>query len=247
MPSCYLFGEDMTYSWNEEKGRLYNENGAMITDDLNAFGWYPGGWANTVFDTSADEPKSPREDGKGTPGFAVEYKVDFETPLQAGEKFRFDLMVADCYGDPAARKQANFYYMSALRVDAGGVKSDVNTLDHFTLTDEIAYNGTEPIPDADLYSFGRGDARFPKAEAEDTKVLSKTERYSFTRTRTGTMPSATASQQGSTATGTKPTGTTTPAPAAGGCGGALATTVSVVTLAMVGVSGFYTFRKNKKK
>ena len=252
LPSCYLFGEDLTYSWNEEKGRLYNEEGAMITDDLNAFGWYPGGWANNVFDTNADEPKSPKEDGKGTPGYAVEYKIDFETELQPGEKIRFDLMVADCYGDPAARKQANFYYESALRKDAGGVKSDVHTLDHFTLTDEIAYNGTEPIPDGELYAFGRGDARYPKAEIEETKSLSKTERYSFTRIRTGTMPSATSSQEGGNTPGgntTKPTGTTatTGTQQSGGCGGAIATTVSVVTLAMVGVSGFYTFRKNNKK
>ncbi len=253
-PSCYLFGpEDVTYSWNEEKGRLYGEKkdgsgeGSMITDDLNAFGWYPGGWANNVFDTTADEPKSPKEDGKGTPGFAVEYKIDFETELQAGEKIRFDLMVSDRYGDPAARQQANFYYMSSLRKDAGAVVSNINTLDHFTLTDEIAYNGTEPIPDAELYAFGRGDARFPKAEEEETKSLSKTERYSFTRTRTGTMPSATNSQQGATNTN-KPTGTTTgnQGSSSGGCGGAIATTVSVVTLAMVGATGFYTFRRKKK-
>lgn len=256
-PSCYLFGpEDVTYSWNEEKGRLYGTKadgteGSMITDDYNAFGWYEGGWANNVFDTTADEPKSPKEDGKGTPGFAVEYKIDFETPLQAGEKIRFDLMVSDRYGDPAARKQANFYYTSSLRETAGAVVSNINTLDHFTLTDEIAYNGTEPIPDGELYAFGRGDARFPKAEVEETKSLSKTERYSFTRIRTGTMPSATNSQQSATNT-TKPTGTTTnngggQSSSSGGCGGALAATASVVSLALVGVSGFYTFRKNKKK
>ena len=253
-PSCYLFGEDLTYSWNEEKGRLYNENGAMITDTLNAFGWSEGGWANNVFDTTADEPKSPREDGKGTPGFAVEYKIDFESDLQPGEKFRFDMMVSDRYGDPANRQQANFYYTSGLRETAGAAESFISQYDHFTLTNEVAVNGGI-IEDGELYKYGRGDARFPKVEEEVTKSLSKTERTTFTRIRTGTMPdpstsSTTGSQPGgNTPGGNTPGGnttTTTKAPeSTGGCGGSIAATASVAVLAAVGSAGFYVFRKKK--
>ena len=252
-PSCYLFSaEEVTYYWDEESGAWKNtakegQTASMIRDGFNAFGWNEGGWANNVFDTT----------NGGTSGFAVEYKIDFETPLQAGEKIRFDLMVSDRYGDPAARQQANFYYTSALRETAGPVVSNINNLDHFTLVDTEAVNGGI-IDDNDLYKYGRGDARTERVEQEESKVLSKTERYSFSRTRTGTMPSVTNSQVGSQPTGSQPSGggATTPndtttgnqgGSSSGGCGGSIAATASAAILAAVGAAGFYVFRRRDEK
>ena len=257
-PSCYIFSsETVTYSWNEEKGRLYGENpngteGAMIRDDYNAFGWNEGGWANSVFDTTAEEAKSPASNGKGTPGYAVEYKIDFDTPLQVGEKIRFDIMVSDRSGSEVEGfKQINFYYKSGIRHDAPGTVSALASYDHFTLADTEAVNGGI-IADEDLYDYGRGDAHYPYSEKEVSKTLVKTEKYTFTRIRTGTMPSTTESQQGGQQPGGNTPGgnttTTTQAPASsGGCGGTLATTASVAILASVGAAGFYAFRKKNRK
>lgn len=149
-PTCHLFGEGLTYEWNENKGRLYNENGAMITDTLNAFGWYKGGWANHIFQT-------------GSSGYAVEYKIDFETPLQPGEKFRFDLMVSDRHGNPYSREQLNIYYNSAIRQEKGPTVSNINQYDHFTLSSVVAYNNSI-IADEALYTYGRNDTSEPKTE-----------------------------------------------------------------------------------
>lgn len=252
--SCYLFSaEDVTYYWDEDAGKWKTQAdkvGSMITDDLNAFGWNEGGWANNVFST---------ENG-GTSGFAVEYKIDFDTPLKKGEKFRFDLMVSDRYGDPAARQQANFYYTSGIRETAGAVVSNINNLDHFTLTDTIAYSSDEPIADDKLYDFGRGDARTERVEEAVTKSLVKTERYSFSRTRTGTMPSITNNTVntgnqpgGNTPGGNTPGGNTTTTQnnqggsTSGGCGGSIAATASVAVLAAVGAAGFYVFRRRDEE
>lgn len=257
-PSCFIFSkETVTYSWNEEKGRLYGEKedgseGAMISDDHNSFGWYEGGWANHVFDVTKEEEKSPASNGKGTPGYAVEYKIDFDTPLTAGEKIRFDIMVSDRSGSEVEGfKQVNFYYKSGIRHDAPATVSNLNSYDHFTLVNDEAVNGGI-LDDGDLYDFGRGDAHYPYSEKEETKSLSKTERYSFTRIRTGTTtkPTSTESQQGgNTPGGNTPggdTNTTTKAPEqSGGCGGTIATTASVAVLASVGAAGFYVFRRKK--
>ena len=141
-PSCYLFGEDLTYSWNEEKGRFYHEDGAMVTDDLNAFGWNEGGFASNIFET-------------GSSGYAVEYKIDFETPLQAGEDFRFDLMISDRFwSDSFNIQQANIYYSSTARITNGPFISNINYYDHFTLRDTVVYND-DIIDDEDLYNYGR--------------------------------------------------------------------------------------------
>lgn len=149
-PTCYLFGEGLTYEWNEKKGRLYNEDGAMITEKLNAFGWYEGGWANNIFKT-------------GSSGYAVEYKIDFETPLKAGEKFRFDLMISDRFGNPYARDQVNIYYNSAVRQEKGTVISNINEYDHFTLSGSIVSNKSI-IADEDLYIYGRSDTTTEKED-----------------------------------------------------------------------------------
>lgn len=261
--SCYLFGEDLTYSWNEEKGRLYNENGAMITDTLNAFGWSEGGWGHHTFDTSADEADSPREDGKGTAGYAVEFKIDFDTPLQAGEKIRFDMMVNDLYGmNRYNAEAAMFYYKSGYRESAVAAESFIVQYDHFTLSDDKAMNGGI-IEDAELYDYGRRDASKEKTADVVSKSLSKTERYSFTRIRTGSMTEGgSGSNTGSQPGGNNPGGnnpggnnpggnqtTTTKAPesSGGGCGGSIAATASVAVLAAVGSAGFYVFRKKDRK
>ena len=150
-PSCYLFGEDLSYSWSEAKGRFYSAGGAMVTDDLNAFGWYEGGFARHTF-------------ASGPSGYAVEYKIDFDTPLRAGEKFRFDLMISDRYGNYG--DQENIYYASDVRLESGAMVSNINNYDHFTLSDVIAYNDGV-IDDEELYDFGRYDDSWEDPEWPD--------------------------------------------------------------------------------
>lgn len=262
--SCYMFcAEDVTYWWDKEDGSWKNnsdptsdnplkQSASMIKGDFNAFGWYEGGWAHNVFDTKAEEADSPLASGKGTPGYAVEYKIDFDTPLQSGEKIRFDIMVSDRSGDDiTGYQQINFYYKSGIRHDAPASVSNINSYDHFVLSDKEAVN-SRTLENAELYDYGRADAHYPYSEKEVEKELSKTERYSFTRVRTGTTTKPTESntqQGGNTPGGNTPGGNTTttkaPEQSGGGCGGTIATTASVAVLASVGAAGFYVFRRKK--
>ncbi len=239
--TCYL-DEDgkKTYEYDATKGRFYSDGGKTITDSVNYFGWNKGDYAAA----------STRMAG-ATTGYTVEFRIPHDG-LKNGQEIGFDFQINEVYDWNAKTNkvsQMQLFYNSAKR---GGQVSTINTAQYYdwlTLTDDqAAEQAGERLSLTELVNYGLANTNTQRATVTTTKTVARTSRLTLNASRntkkvTTKATSTTASGDNSSGGSTDNSGTTDTG--SSGCGSSIAIGSSVAMISLVGVAGFFSFRRKK--
>ncbi len=243
--TCYLQEDQaITYTYNKATGKIEGiatnnssqTAGNLITNRKNYFGW----------DYSEDKTKTGWGFTSTSCGYMVEFRInpkDQGIALADGTEFAFDFQVNDRYGGSANPQQNNLFYNSTARTSDPDKESNkwsnITYYDKMTLSEtEKATNTYKAVPDAKLVDYGMRDASEEFELEEDPSERTYTSRKVVNRVFTTRKLAS-----DGTTTQKADDQTTTTAASGGGCGSTIAIGTSLAMVAVVGVTGFFTFRK----
>lgn len=247
-PSCYLLEENPseTYVWDVSKF-AHNHAGTpsgdhasgacnkLINDTVNIFGW---GTDATRVDWGFQRYNTPYS------GYAVEFRVT-NPAIVTGAKIGFDFQLNDLYSS-SGNATNRVYYHSARRENAGATAGNTaQYYDYLTLSAEApAENASATVPQADLKNYGLEDAAYEKTTTTTSGVRTTTNKFKLDahrNTKLNTNNGGTAGGDNQTTGGENGAGENN----GGGCGSSIAVGSTLAMIGVVGVAGFFTFRKKK--
>ena len=253
--SCYLLEENPaeTYVWDGKKF-AHSHNGTptdavhkdgacnhLINGNVNIFGW---GNDSEQPDWAAMKYTTPYS------GYSVEFRVT-NNAIKTGASIGFDFQLNDLYSTGgSAYNQNRVYYHSVRRDNAGATAgAQAQYYDYLTLSDEAAAENTGAIvPAAKLKDYGFEDAAYEKSTTTTTAPRTTTNKFVLDANRNTKLNTNNGGSNGGSNGGNNDgnaSATTGGDNNGGGCGSSIAVGSTLAMIGVVGVAGFFTFRKKK--